>query len=99
MRHVTTGPRDLQVAVGDTIELHLAENTSRDYTWCPTHIGKGLLLSDVRFVPSRNPLPGAGSERILYLRAKRAGTWPVSLQLQRAEHMPADERRMTVTVT
>ncbi len=99
MRHVTTGTRDLQVAVGDTIELHLPENTSRDYTWCPTHIGKGLLLSDVRFVPSRNPLPGAGSERILYLRAKRPGTWPVSLQLQRAEHRSADERSMTVTVT
>ena len=99
MRHVTTGPQDLQVAVGDTIELHLPENTARDYTWCPTRIGDGLLLSDVRFVPSRNPLPGAGSERILYLRAKRTGTWPVALQMQRGAHVPADERSMTVTVT
>jgi inhibitor of cysteine peptidase len=99
MKHITTGPRDLTVDVGDIIELHLPENTSRDYCWSTTRIGKGLNLRDIRFVPSNNPLPGATSERVFYLRAKRSGTWPLSLRMRRHMDLSAALADMTVTVT
>ncbi|MEE2034217.1 protease inhibitor I42 family protein [Rhodococcus chondri] len=98
-KHITTGPRDISVDVGDTIELHVKENTSRDYCWSTTRVGKGLVLRDVRFVPSMNPLPGATSERVFYLRAKRPGVWPLSLRMRRMMDLTADSENMTITVT
>ena len=99
MKHVSTGPRDLTVDVGDMIELRVEENTSRDYCWFVNRMGAGLVLHDVRFVPSKNPFPGAASERVFYLHARRAGSWPVSLRMRRLADLDADRANMTVTVT
>lgn len=99
MKHITTGPHDLTVDVGDTIELHLPENTSRDYCWSTTRIGKGLNLRDIRFVPSKNPLPGATSERVFYVQAKRPGVWPLSLRMRKHLDLAASFADMTITVT
>lgn len=81
------------------IELHLKENTSRDYCWSTTRVGAGLVLRDIRFVPSKNPLPGAGSERVFYVKATRAGNWPLSLRMRRMADLNADRASMTITVT
>ena len=99
MKHISTGPRDLTVDVGDMIELHLKENTSRDYCWSTTRLGAGLILHDIRFVPSKNPLPGAGSERVFYVKAARAGRWPLALRMREKTDLDADSASMTITVT
>ncbi|MBM7461146.1 protease inhibitor I42 family protein [Rhodococcus coprophilus] len=99
MKHIRTGPQDLTVDVGDMIELHMEESTSRDYCWFTSRVGAGLVLHDVRFVPSKNPLPGAGGERVFYLKASRVGRWPVALRMRRLADLDADRAYMTVDVT
>ncbi|UYP20721.1 protease inhibitor I42 family protein [Rhodococcus sp. Z13] len=98
MKHISTGPKDVTVGVGDVVELHLPENTSRDYCWSTAQIGEGLVLHDMRFVPSKNPLPGGAGERIFSFKARRPGTWPVRLKMRKHADLVADEARMTVTV-
>ncbi|MEU5840573.1 protease inhibitor I42 family protein [Rhodococcus sp. NPDC047139] len=98
MNHISTGPKDVTVGVGDTIEVHVPEGTSREVCWSTSRIGKGLVLHDVRFVPSKNPLPGATGERVFYFKARRPGTWPISLRMRRHEDLCAARANMTVTV-
>ncbi len=98
MKHISTGPHDVTVDVGDMVELHLKENTSRDYCWFTNRVGAGLVLHDVRCVPSENPFPGASIDRIFYLKARRPGRWPVSLRMRRLADLDADRAQMTVTV-
>lgn len=99
MKHISTGPQDLTVDVGDMIELHVEENTSRDYCWFINRVGAGLLLHDIRFVPSKNPFPGAAGKRIFYIKAIREGSWPVALRMRRHSDLDADRAEMTVDVT
>lgn len=98
MKHIATGPKDVTVGVGDTIELHLPENTSRDYCWSTSRVGEGLVLRDIRFLPSKNPLPGGTGERVFCFKARRAGTWPISLRMRKHADLVADRANMTVTV-
>ncbi|WP_241384445.1 protease inhibitor I42 family protein [Rhodococcus sp. CH91] len=98
MKYIAAGPKDVTVGVGDTVELHLTEDLSRDCCWSTSRIGEGLVLRDIRFLPSKNPLPGGTGERIFCFQARRAGTWPVSLRLRRHLDLWADSARMTVTV-
>ncbi|MBH0121510.1 hypothetical protein I0Q12_19145, partial [Rhodococcus sp. CX] len=54
---------------------------------------------NLRYLPSNNPLPGAGAERIMTLRAKKPGTWPVSMRLRPSRHATANEYELLVNVT
>lgn len=98
MKHVTSGPGDLTVAIGDTVEVRLRESMARDSCWSTSRIGEGLVLRDIRFLPSRYPLPGGTGERIFCFKAKQPGSWPLSLRMRRREDLCADRAQMTITV-
>ncbi|WP_068164344.1 protease inhibitor I42 family protein [Rhodococcus phenolicus] len=100
MKHVVTSDaRDVTVAAGDIVELHLMERSTSGSTWFTDRIGDGLVWTNLRYLPSNNPLPGGGAERIMTLRAKRAGSWPVSLRLRPGRHATVNEYELLVKVT
>ena len=98
MKHISTGPHDVTVDVGDMVELHLKENTSRDYCWFTNRVGAGLVLHDVRCVPSKIPFPGQVDRPDLLPQGTASGPWPVSLRMRRLADLDADRAQMTVTV-
>lgn len=98
MKHVTNGPSDVTVGVGDTIELRLRESMSRDSCWSASRVGEGLVLRDIRFVPSGYPLPGGSGERIFCFKAKHPGKWPLALRMRRNADLCADRAQMIITV-
>ena len=75
----------LQLALGDTISLRLAENPSTGYRWQLT-LGAGLEAAGDDYTPGLPVVAGvvgAGGERVFGIRATQAGHSTVSALLRR----------------
>lgn len=71
-------------AVGDLVELHLAENPTTGYQWSIDEIGPGLEVVHDAFHLAGTPLvPGAGGVHEWRFRIAAPGSYRLRLRLRR----------------
>lgn len=89
---------EITIPVGDTIGITIAENPTTGYMWNFT-IPDGLTLLDDKFIPPARPIPGAGGQRSLVIRADQEGSWTVTGVYYRPWLEPAPEDEVfTLTI-
>jgi len=90
--------RPLTIAVGDEVELTLAENPTSGHRWSVNGVPPTLERLSDTFEPGR--LPGQPGHRKLCWRALGAGPAHLQLSLQRAWGTPAaNAKRIEVPLT
>lgn len=78
------GGQTVPVELGDTIEIHLAENPTTGYRWNIETLGPGLTVELDRFHTLGTPLvPGAGGVHEWRIETTSKGSQPVRLRLWR----------------
>ncbi len=91
----------LDIARDDTVRLVLDENPTTGFRWAVASAeGAPVELVESDFTPGPTASPGAGGRRELVLRAPRAGTAQVRLELRRSwNNERADALLVTLRVT
>jgi predicted secreted protein len=97
--HVGENDQAVEAAVGDSVIIALPENGATGYQWSVEPEGDGVVVESNEFAPPDSAAPGASGQRVITLRAKRAGTARVDVRLRRAwETTATEQRELAITV-
>lgn len=89
----------VEASVGDVLVLALPENGATGYQWHVEPHGAEVVVESDELAPPDSAAPGASGQRVITLRAARAGTARVDVRLQRAwESTAAEQRELLITV-
>ncbi|MGA2887609.1 MAG: protease inhibitor I42 family protein [Terracidiphilus sp.] len=74
----------IQVALGDTLRVELAENQTTGYKWEVDHLDSDFLdLLSSNYLLSQSTAPGAGGLRVIVFETKKTGSARLELKQRR----------------
>ena len=73
----------IRMNIGDTLELHLAENPSTGYTWTSTQAHEPVLVEKDRAMEGAGGPPGKPARRRIHFEAVHPGTAELELHYRR----------------
>ena len=91
--HVGERDRAVEATVGNSVIIALPENGTTGYQWIIEAASDEVVVESNEFRPPESAAPGSAGQRVVTLRATRAGTARVDVRLQRAWETTAAEHR------
>lgn len=92
---------EVELAVGETLELRLPSNPTTGYSWSLTELDRSVLQPDGHHYHSEceTPIDGCGGEEQWFFTAEAAGRTPLTLVYWRAwEGESSQTQRFSITV-